>query len=45
MTIQMNLFDDAMEKLELFKAVDHIRNQFGSGLLTKASALKRKKEE
>lgn len=42
MTIQMNLFDDAVEKLELFKAVDDIKNQFGSNLLTKASALKKK---
>ena len=43
MTIQMNLFYDAVEKLELFKAVDDIKNQFGSDLLTKASAMKKKK--
>ena len=42
MTIQMNLFDDAIEKLELFKAIDNIKNQFGSEFLTKASALKKK---
>jgi DNA polymerase-4 len=41
MTIQMNLFDDAVEKLELFKAVDNIKNQFGNDLLMKASALKK----
>lgn len=39
MTIQMNLFDDSVEKLDLFKAVDGIKNQFGSKLLTKASNL------
>jgi DNA polymerase IV len=44
MTLQMNLFDDAVEKLELFKAVDGIKNQFGNNFLTKASALKKKKE-
>ena len=43
MTLQMNLFDNAMEQLELYKAVDDIKNQFGSGLVTKATALKRKK--
>ena len=36
MTIQMNLFDDAVEKLELFKAVDDIKNQFGSKAVVKA---------
>ncbi|HEY0355503.1 MAG TPA: DNA polymerase IV [Flavisolibacter sp.] len=39
MTIQMNLFDDAVEKLDLFKAVDGIKNKFGSKLMTKASNL------
>lgn len=42
MTVQMSLFDDAVEKLELFKAVDNIKNQFGSDSLTKASALRKK---
>ncbi len=37
MTIQMNLFDDAVEKLELYKAVDEIKNQFGNNAVTKAS--------
>jgi DNA polymerase-4 len=45
MTMQMNLFDDTVEKLELFKAVDGIKNQFGKGLVTKASSLKKKKNE
>lgn len=40
MTIQMNLFDDALEKLELFKAVDDIKNQFGSDAVKKASIVK-----
>jgi DNA polymerase-4 len=47
MTVQMNLFDDAVEKLELFKAVDGIKNQFGSGAVRKARGLNqtnRKKE-
>lgn len=44
MTIQMNLFDDAVEKLELFKAVDQIKNQFGSDAVTKAGSLKKKTE-
>ncbi|MER3464277.1 MAG: hypothetical protein C4329_07565 [Chitinophagaceae bacterium] len=42
MTIQMNLFDDAIEKLELFKAVDTIKNQFGSDTVMKATSLKKK---
>lgn len=44
MTIQINLFDDAVEKLELFKAVDQIKNQFGSDAVTKARSLKKKTE-
>ena len=44
MTIQMNLFDDAAEKLELFKAVDNIKNQFGSDAVMKATSLKKKDE-
>lgn len=39
MTIQMNLFDDAVEKLELYKAVDNIKNQFGSNAVSKATSL------
>lgn len=40
MTIQMNLFDKEQEKLDLYKAVDDIKNQFGSGAITKATSLK-----
>jgi DNA polymerase IV len=42
MTIQMNLFDDAVEKLELYKAVDDIKNQFGSDAVSKATGLRKK---
>ncbi|RYZ00237.1 MAG: DNA polymerase IV [Chitinophagaceae bacterium] len=42
MTLQMNLFDDTLEKLELFKAVDDIKNKFGTSLVQKATTLKRK---
>jgi DNA polymerase-4 len=42
MTIQMNLFDDAVEKLELYKAVDTIKNQFGNDAILKATSLRKK---
>lgn len=42
MTLQMNLFDDTQEQLQLFKAVDAIKNKFGSGLVQKAATLKKK---
>jgi DNA polymerase-4 len=42
MTIQMNLFDDAIEKLELYKAVDGIKNQFGSDAVSKATSFRKK---
>jgi len=42
MTIQMNLFDDAVEKLELYKAVDDIKNQFGSNAVSKATSIRKK---
>lgn len=41
MNIQMNLFDDAAEQLELFKAVDKIKNKFGFDAVRKASTLKK----
>jgi DNA polymerase-4 len=41
-TVQMSLFDNNVEKLNLYKAVDDIKNQFGSKLVAKASALRRK---
>ena len=39
MTIQMNLFDDAVEKLELFKAVDDIKNSPGGRTSCRSQAL------
>ena len=42
MTIQMNLFEDAVEKLELYKAVDDIKNQFGSDAVSKATSVRKK---
>ena len=42
MTVQMSLFDDSLERLELFKAVDMIKNQFGSDAVKKATVLKKK---
>lgn len=35
-TMQMSLFDNNAEKLQLYKAVDDIKNRFGSKLVTKA---------
>ena len=35
-TMQMSLFDDRVEKLQLYKAVDDIKDRFGSKILTKA---------
>ena len=43
MTIQMNLFDNAVEQLELYKAVDGIKEQFGQGMITKATSMKKDK--
>ncbi len=40
MTVQMNLFENAKEKLELYKTVDGIKNQFGKDAVTKAIGLK-----
>ena len=37
-TMQMSLFDKNAEKLNLYKAVDDIKNQFGSKLVSKASS-------
>lgn len=39
MTLQMNLFDKEAEKLQLFKAVDRIKAQFGPGAIVKAAGL------
>ncbi|MBB1285237.1 DNA polymerase IV [Flavisolibacter sp. BT320] len=45
MPFQMNLFDKSVEKLQLFKAVDTIKDQFGTGMIMKASGINGKKKE
>lgn len=39
MSFQMNLFDKSVEKLQLFRAVDGIKDQFGAGAVMKATGL------
>lgn len=39
-TMQTSLFDDRSEKMNLYKAVDEIKNQFGTKSVTKATVLK-----
>lgn len=38
-TMQMNLFDNNIEKLNLYKAVDDIKNQFGTHSISKAASV------
>jgi DNA polymerase-4 len=40
-TIQMSLFENNVEKLNLYKAVDDIKERFGSKLVTKAVTIKK----
>jgi DNA polymerase-4 len=44
-TMQMSLFDNNVEKLNLYKAVDDIKDRFGTKLVTKATVIKNKTEE
>jgi DNA polymerase-4 len=44
-TMQMSLFDNNLEKLNLYKAVDDIKGRFGTQLVTKATVIKNKPEE
>jgi len=44
-TMQMSLFDNNIEKLNLYKAVDDIKDRFGSKTVTKAVTLRNKNEE
>lgn len=44
-TMQMSLFDNNVEKLNLYKAVDNIKNQFGSKLVGKASSIRKDTRE
>jgi len=45
MTMQMSLFENNLEKLQLYKAVDDIKERFGSKLVTKAVNAGTKKQE
>jgi hypothetical protein len=40
----MNLFDNTEEKLQLYQAVDALKNQFGKDAITKAAVLKSGKD-
>ncbi len=40
-TMQMSLFDNNVEKLNLYKAVDEIKDRFGNKLVTKAVTIKK----
>ncbi|RYY62796.1 MAG: DNA polymerase IV [Chitinophagaceae bacterium] len=44
-TMQMSLFENKMEKLNLYKAVDEIKERFGIKSVTKAVTVKKEKEE
>lgn len=41
-TMQMNLFDQSEEKLQLYQAVDKIKSQFGHNMITKATISSKK---
>jgi DNA polymerase IV len=41
-TMQMDLFQNNVEKLNLYKAVDDIKDRFGSKLVTKAGVIRKK---
>lgn len=43
-TMQMSLFDNNVEKLNLYKAVDEIKDRFGNKLVTKAVTIKKEKK-
>jgi DNA polymerase-4 len=43
-TMQMSLFENNVEKLNLYKAVDDIKDRFGSKSVTKAAVIKNKDE-
>jgi DNA polymerase-4 len=44
-TMQMSLFDNRVEKLNLYKAVDDIKQRYGSKTVTKAATLRNRDEE
>lgn len=45
MTLQMNLFENTEEKLQLFKAVDGLKNQFGMDAVKKAASLNKNPDQ
>lgn len=44
-TMQMSLFENNVEKLQLYKAVDDIKERFGSNFVAKAVTIKNKSSE
>ncbi len=44
-TMQMSLFDNNAGKLNLYKAVDEIKDRFGNKLVTKAVTIKKEKKQ
>ena len=36
-TVQMNLFDQSIEKLQLYKTIDKIKSQFGHDVISKGT--------
>lgn len=44
-TLQMSLFDDRSEKMNLYRTVDEIRNQFGNDAVTSARILKNTRKD
>jgi DNA polymerase-4 len=40
-TYQINMFQDTSELIQLYKAIDSIKNQFGEGALSSAAAIKK----
>ena len=43
-TMQMSLFENNLEKLQLYKTVDGIKERFGSKSVTKATIITPKKD-
>jgi DNA polymerase-4 len=43
--MQMSLFENNVEKLQLYKAVDDIKDRFGSKLVNKAVTLNKKENQ
>lgn len=40
--LQANLFEDATKKADLYKAIDAVKNKYGTGAINKAGGLKKK---